>query len=918
MTRSSLQIVMLCWSLGCAMPSFAQCPSSDSLHRQITRIWNSESLTEKEKLQQLLPISERIKECPYLFDSTHALLLRRIGVLYSHLNDYSRAVEYTKQAIDIIRRNSHKASINVADLSNCYYNLHLYFEATRQEVLKREAIDSCIAIDLRIGGDYTFSSYLFVDKVAYLLFKGEYILCIQYAGVAEDILQEPKQMDAKCNIIVNHANALIILKRYREAESLLNRNLKAFQDTSCRKYLGSLHSLFGVVYMFMGAYQKALSSFVLSADYSLKAHYLLGYGVSFSWIGFLYTDKLNKPRAGLEYYQKALKYADSQEAILLWGNIGRAFVNLNCFDSAFYCFQKAFDMIKPGCNEKSFINDVLVEHPETKIISYVTDLLSHKGDAYLKQYKIHKTPASLLEALNVYAVADQLLNELQSTHLEMESKLFWRENTRRLYENAIEASYLAGKVENAFYFFEKSRSSILNAQLNEQRWLPEAEIMKQSQLQKEIYMMERSLSGSARNSPLYIEIQKEILENKQQLEALHQEIKATNPHYFQKFMDTTVVRLRDVQQIILKDHDGLVELFAGDSAVYVLIVEKERVNLKRVNKSVFDSLSRIYINYISNLELLNLRHDEFLQVAHQLYELIFPGTNIPKGRIIFSPDGKYFPLESLVPGLQPPTYFITDHAVSYTYSVRYLLHNEQSEIQQKGKSNFLGIAPIHFNAGWQLADLAGSDESLGRIDNNFTNATTITGTKATRRNFLDQFNNYRIIQLYTHATDSGSTGEPMIYFYDSTLSLSELFYGRKPVTELVVLSACRTGVGRLYNGEGVFNFNRGFAAMGVPSSISNLWLVESQATYRLTELFYQSLAKGLPADIAMQRAKKEFMTEGDSRRNQLPYLWAAPILVGDSNFVLNESNFSLKWLIIVIPLIILAVFWLWKRSQKSI
>ena len=54
-----------------------------------------------------------------------------------------------------------------------------------------------------------------------------------------------------------------------------------------------------------------------------------------------------------------------------------------------------------------------------------------------------------------------------------------------------------------------------------------------------------------------------------------------------------------------------------------------------------------------------------------------------------------------------------------------------------------------------------------------------------------------------------------------------------------------------------------------------------KSTYRLTELFYKYLARNIPVDLALQKAKIEFMQTA-SRQNQLPYFWAAPILVGKS------------------------------------
>jgi len=104
------------------------------------------------------------------------------------------------------------------------------------------------------------------------------------------------------------------------------------------------------------------------------------------------------------------------------------------------------------------------------------------------------------------------------------------------------------------------------------------------------------------------------------------------------------------------------------------------------------------------------------------------------------------------------------------------------------------------------------------------------------------------------------------------------------------LSACETGTGKLYEGEGVFGFNRGFAAIGIPSTIASLWEVENSSTYKLTELFYQYLAKGMPVDVALQNAKKEFI-KSSPREKQLPYYWAAPILTGQTDPIELKKNF---------------------------
>jgi CHAT domain-containing protein len=142
------------------------------------------------------------------------------------------------------------------------------------------------------------------------------------------------------------------------------------------------------------------------------------------------------------------------------------------------------------------------------------------------------------------------------------------------------------------------------------------------------------------------------------------------------------------------------------------------------------------------------------------------------------------------------------------------------------------------------------------------------------------------------------------------LYLSELIPESTPATRLIVLSACESGKGEFYRGEGIFSFNREFAALGIPAAIVNLWSVENTATYGLTELFYKYLSRGDSTDLALQKAKKEWIqtASGDQR---LPYYWAAPILTG-SPALLIQNKASGDWTIFleiaVIFLLIYIVF----------
>jgi CHAT domain-containing protein len=316
--------------------------------------------------------------------------------------------------------------------------------------------------------------------------------------------------------------------------------------------------------------------------------------------------------------------------------------------------------------------------------------------------------------------------------------------------------------------------------------------------------------------------------------------------------------------------------------------------------------------------MINSHFDKFKENAKHLYSIIFSSLKVPKGRLIISPDGRYFPFESLVTksDLSVTHYFLEEYVVSYSYSARYLLNNYSNQTNSANYMSFLGVAPIEF-ANFKLTSLPGSDKSLEKIAQFYKHSSSLVASEATKSHFLQNYSSNKIIQLYTHSSDSSISDEPVIYFSDSALYLSDLISLDKPATQLIVLSACETGNGKIYQGEGVFSFNRGFAAMGIPATITNLWSVDNESTYKLTELFYKYLAEKIPIDLALQKAKLEFIKQS-TKEKKLPFYWAAAIVVGKSDAV--EETKDLKWMEVAIILgfsLTGLIFLLKKARRKS-
>jgi len=164
--------------------------------------------------------------------------------------------------------------------------------------------------------------------------------------------------------------------------------------------------------------------------------------------------------------------------------------------------------------------------------------------------------------------------------------------------------------------------------------------------------------------------------------------------------------------------------------------------------------------------------------------------------------------------------------------------------------------------------------------------------EATATAFEQEAGTYAIAHLAMHALLPEQQNEPsrLVFSNNEEINFSQIYTMNLPL-EMMVLSACNTGFGRIKNGEGLMSLSRALMLSGVRSNVVSLWPAADETTQEIMVEFYQNLKNGAPKDEALAEAKRKYLSNNPLKTH--PYFWGSFILNGDTAPIFEPTS---RWI----------------------
>ncbi len=554
--------------------------------------------------------------------------------------------------------------------------------------------------------------------------------------------------------------------------------------------------------------------------------------------------------------------------------------------------------------------------------------LKQKSRALIKLSKTENKQQNLQAALATLELTTQLIENLHKGYQLEQSRLELIENEKSTYSDMVLATLqlyqLTGSEslkEKAFLYAEKTKYATLKAQMRDveliaNSGIPDSLRQKEKDLRLEINQCQSKIKENKQTDSLKLssannELERELFTLYEQQDRLVSYFEANFPKYFELKYSKHHLEIKDIQKKLSRKN-AVVEYFLADTSLVIFVLTKNKLNVVlQETDSTFASAYKGVVEELIKYDLEETSEEQYYKYinnAFAVYSVMFKPIlpEIKDKQLIVVPDPalSFLPIGALISG-KPDVkrweynklpFLIKEYTISYVYSVSFISNKRRAS----WNNSFAAFTPSYTSYEYKLL----TNEEVESISRYIKPDLYIDST-ATEQDFLSSMDKYDIVHLNMHTDYDSVNNNIRLLFTETSDSLNDGkvnyfdIYNLESKAKLVSLSACRSGYGQIIQGEGVISLARSFHYAGCETSITSLWALKDYSSKFIMPEFYKHITKGNRLDIALQKAKLQYIEEHRSYECH-PGFWSGIVCIGNPKPVFYpKKTFLLAFLGII-------------------
>jgi CHAT domain-containing protein len=661
-------------------------------------------------------------------------------------------------------------------------------------------------------------------------------------------------------------------------------------------------------------------------------------------LAMVYSQTRNEIQS-IQYLNKALEealkyHADESLTSTILCNIGnhmRDFVNP---PAAMVYYQRALETAHYNPNY-DYDSEPLMNDAE------IIDILNNQGYAFSILYEMNGQDHFLKEALACQELGIRAI-ERRILELDDENAEFsWLSTIKTTFDNAVSYASELFHITNdfryadkAFQYAEKSRMLVLllsheDNQIKKYAGIPDTLIKNTTDLHNRIIYLQNQIYQSSKNAWTkndQPEMRRELAAKQLEYDKLKGLYKSRYPRYYNLKFNENVLHIKELQKFLRIDQ-AILEYQLLESELITFVITKDSVNIciSHRNDEELPKLEELREMLIKDPLENDYVHEykKFVSLSSSMYEwLIKPAYPLISDKhliIIPHKELTLIPFEILIknaPELISDlnyghlNYLLKSNPISYAYSGT-LLFEEKIRRQSGRVAYFL---PEYKRSSYPDIKLEGAYSEIYNAKK-IAGGKIFSGDHASETLFKQSLNRYNILHIASHTVVDDRN--PML----SCLLLSpdnendgKVFsyeiYQLKFRPQLIILSGCKTGAGRLQDGEGILSLSRSFFYAGARCIAYSMWNSPDMAHASLTTTLYKGIWQKKRLEEALQQSKLKYLEKCDPVKSH-PYYWAGMVIMGRTEPVDTGNLFPVIIFGIVAFLVIADVIFLLRTKTIS-